>query len=219
MKVLGREAEQEVIRGLLERAEAGEGGVLVVRGEPGVGKSVLLADAVERAAAFRVLRTQGIESEAPLAFAALQRLLRPVLHLADRLPEPQTHALRVALGEEAGDDADRFLVFLGTLNLLADAADEAPVLAVVDDAHWLDDASAAALLFAARRLQREQVVLLFGAREDDPRAFETGDLPQLLLRGLDRQELPAPSFADGVRIHRVLDAIERSAASRSWQPA
>ena len=88
--------------------------------------------AVERAAAFRVLRTQGIESEAPLAFAALQRLLRPVLHLADRLPEPQTHALRVALGEEAGDDADRFLVFLGTLNLLADAADEAPVLAVVE---------------------------------------------------------------------------------------
>jgi DNA-binding CsgD family transcriptional regulator len=201
---------------LLDAARAGTGGVLVVHGEAGVGKSSLLAEVIRSAreatsAPVTVLRTQGIESEAPLPFAALQRLLRPVMRFADQIPSPQAHALRVAFGEELpgvetgvghpahaeghagrGDgQGERFLMFLGTLNLLAAAAEEQPVLAVVDDAHWLDEASAAALLFAARRLSLEPVALLFGARDGDVRSFDAGDLPSLLLRGLDRAGVEA----------------------------
>jgi DNA-binding CsgD family transcriptional regulator len=187
----GREREQGALAALAQAARDGQGGVLVLRGEPGLGKSVLLRDAVASAGDMRVLRTQGIESEAPLAFAALQRLLRPVLPLLERLPAPQAHALRVALGEAEGEHGDRFLVFLGTLNLLAEAAEQRPVLAVVDDAHWLDDASAAALLFAARRLQLERVALLFAAREGDVRGFDSGELPELRLTGLDRDGVTA----------------------------
>ncbi len=102
----------------------------------------------------RVLRTQGIESESPLPFAALQRLLRPVMRYVDRLPARQSSALRAAFGETDTPPGDRFLVFLAALSLLAEAAEESPVLCVVDDAPWLDEASAAALLFVARRLAR-----------------------------------------------------------------
>src|SRR3712207_3544235 len=133
----------------------------------------------------RVLRTQGVESEAPLPFAALQRLLQPLMALVHLLPAPQARALRVVFGEELGDGADRFVTFLATLSLLAQAADDVPVLAVVDDAHWLDDASAAALLFTARRLQQEPIALLFGARVGDVRVFDAGDLPAVRLAGLD----------------------------------
>jgi DNA-binding CsgD family transcriptional regulator len=211
VRIHGRQDEQARIASLLDGARARHGGALVVRGEPGVGKSALLADAAEQAAArdpaTLVLRTQGIESEAPLAFAALQRLLRPVMQHADRLPGPQALALRVALGEASGDHGDRFLVFLGTLNLLAVAAEERPVLAVVDDAHWLDDASAAALLFVARRLALEPVALVFGARTDDVCTFESGDLPELHLRGLDRAGVAA-LLADqaGVAVSREVSA-------------
>uniref|UniRef100_UPI00186B12A3 AAA family ATPase n=2 Tax=Georgenia thermotolerans TaxID=527326 RepID=UPI00186B12A3 len=184
MRVQGRAREQAAIDELVRAAREGRGGALVVRGEPGAGKSVLLADAAARADGMQVLRTQGIESEAPLPFAALERLLRPVLDRADRIAAPQARALRVVLGEEAGE-VDRFLVFLAALNLLAEAAAAEPVLAVVDDAHWLDDASAAALLFAARRLQRERVAVLFGAREGDVRSFDGAGLPELAVAGLD----------------------------------
>jgi DNA-binding CsgD family transcriptional regulator/tetratricopeptide (TPR) repeat protein len=189
--ILGREPEQSVVAGVLDRARNGEGGVLVVRGEAGAGKSVLLDDAAARAPDVLVLRTQGIESEAPLPFAALQRLLRPVLPAVARIPVPQAHALRVVMGEEAGGHADRFLIFLGTLNLLAEAATDQPVLAVVDDAHWLDEASTAALLFVARRLQQERVAVVFGARDGDVRTFDSGELPELRLGGLDRAAVTA----------------------------
>ncbi|KWX02107.1 Regulatory protein LuxR [Carbonactinospora thermoautotrophica] len=162
----------------------------MLRGQPGVGKSALLADAVARAEGMLVLRTSGIESESPLAFAALQRLLRPAMRHADRLPAPQARALRAVFGEEEGD-GDRFLVFLAALSLLAETAEQAPVLAVVDDAHWLDDASAAALLFVARRLQVERVAMLFAAREGDVRRFDSGDLPSITLGGIDRDAAAA----------------------------
>ncbi len=181
----GRGGEQAQIAELVAGARTGNGGALVVRGEPGTGKSVLLADSVRVADDMTVLRTQGIESEAPLPFAALHRLLRPLMPLAGDLPAPQAHALRVAFGEELGDGSDRFLVFLGALSLMAEAAETRPVLALVDDAHWLDDASAAALLFIARRLELERIALIFGARDGDVRTFDSGDLPTLVLSGLD----------------------------------
>lgn len=169
---------------LVEAAKSGSGGALTVLGDAGTGKSALLTDAAATAREVRVLRTQGIESEAPLAFAALQRLLQPVMPLAGRLPAPQARALRVVFGYEAGEGGDRFLVFLAALSLLAEAAEEKPVLAIVDDAHWLDDASAAALLFIARRLQQEPIAMLFGARDGDVRTFDAPDLPTLHLPGL-----------------------------------
>ena len=133
----------------------------------------------------QILRTQGIESESPLPFAALQRLLRPVMRHVEHLPARQATALRAAFGETDTAPGDRFLVFLATLSLLAEAAEESPVLCVVDDAHWLDEASTAALLFVARRLGPERVALLFAARDGDVRRFDSGELPELVLGGID----------------------------------
>ena len=181
----GRASESARLDALFADAAAGRGGVVVVRGEPGVGKSALLSDASSRAAGARVLWTQGIESESPLAFAALHRLLRPVLPYLDRLPAPQARALRGAFGEQDSSVADRFAVFLATLSLLSEAAEERTVIAVMDDVQWLDAASAEALLFVARRLLADRVALVFGAREGDVRTFHGDGLPELVLGGLD----------------------------------
>jgi DNA-binding CsgD family transcriptional regulator len=186
----GREPERAAIAALLDAARAGNGGALVVRGVAGSGKSTLLADAVGAAAGLRVLRTSGVESESPLAFAALQRLLWPLRGRIENLPGPQRAALRAAFGEAEGE-GDRFLAFLGTLSLLADTAEEAPVVAVVDDAHWLDDASSAALLFAARRLQDEPIALLFAARESSERRFEADGVPSVVLGGVEGEAADA----------------------------
>jgi predicted ATPase len=131
----------------------------------------------------RLLRTQGVESESPLAFAALHRLLRPVASGLGRLPARQARALRAAFGEVEDADTDRFVVFLGALSLLAEAAEDAPVLVVVDDAQWLDDASSAALAFIARRVQSERIAMLFAARDGD--GFAPPDLPVLTVASLD----------------------------------
>ena len=181
----GRDVERAAVAAVLDSARDGRGGASCCSAIPGSGKSALLADAVARAEGMTVLRTQGVESESPLAFAALQRLLRPVMRCVDRLPEPQARALRAAFGEADGSLGDRFLVFLAALSLLAEASEQAPVLAVVDDAHWLDDASAAALLFVARRLEVERVGLLFAARVGDVRRFDSGDLPTWRVGGVD----------------------------------
>jgi DNA-binding CsgD family transcriptional regulator len=180
----GRDTERARVAALLADARAGTAGALVIRGEPGVGKSALVQDACEGAAGMRVLSTQGLESDAPLAFAGLHQLLRPVLPLIERLPAPQARALRVALGQQDGVTEDRFLVALATLTMLSEAAETMPVLCVVDDAHWLDTASADALLFAARRLQADPVALIFTARDGDPRAFPADGIPSLVLGGL-----------------------------------
>jgi DNA-binding CsgD family transcriptional regulator len=181
----GRDAERSTIAALVDGARASRSGVLVLRGQAGAGKSALLQDAVERAGEMRILQARGIESESELAFAALHQLLRPAMGWVDRLPSPQATALRVAFGLEAGTGVDRFLVSVAVLSLLAEAAEERPVLGVVDDAHWLDGASANALVFAARRLEAEPVALLLAAREGEDRGLEAAGLPELRIGGLD----------------------------------
>lgn len=180
----GRDSERAQIGALLEAARDSRSGVLVLRGEPGVGKTALLEDARERAADMHVLTARGVESESELPFAALHQLTRPALeHLGD-LPSPQAAALRGALGLGERTGEDRFLVSLALLSLLAEFAERRPVLCLVDDAHWLDTPSADALLFVARRLGAEGIVLLLAARGGDFRGFEAPDLPALDLRGL-----------------------------------
>lgn len=185
--IVGRSGELNQLRDLLESARAGNGGAVVLSGEAGVGKTALLDALVAGITDARVLRTRGNEAESPLAFAALHRLLIPLLPQLPSLPAPQARALSVIFGltaPQSGIEDDRFLVFLGVLSLLTDAAKDAPVVCVVDDAHWLDDASAAALLFVARRVEHERVAVIFAARDGDTRRFEAGDLPALELEGL-----------------------------------
>ena len=200
--------------GLVDAARRGSGSALVLRGVAGTGKSALLADVAAAVGDdVTVLRTSGVESESPLAFAALQRLLWPLRKRIDALPAPQRAALGAAFGEASGD-GDRFLAFLATLSLLADAAEERPVLLVVDDAHWLDDASAAALLFVARRLQAERIAVLFAVREGDARDLDAADLPTLALAGLD--EAAARILLAGADAHeldpRVCDELVAATA-------
>jgi DNA-binding CsgD family transcriptional regulator/tetratricopeptide (TPR) repeat protein len=181
----GRDAEQARLSALLEDAAQGRAGTLLVHGEPGVGKSALLENLIQNAApGIRVLRTQGVESEAPLAFAALHRLLRPVLGSVDRLPAPQSRALQSAFGLVDDATVEPFLVALATLSMLTAAAEEAPVLCVVDDAQWLDEASAEALLVASRRLQADRVAVVFAARDGEGRTFAPDGVPTLALTGL-----------------------------------
>src|SRR5690242_6749266 len=179
----GRSAETARIDELLAAARDGRSGTLVIRGEAGVGKTALL-DYAAAAAGMRVLRGTGIESEAELPFAALQLLLRPGLGRLDLLPPPQAQALRGAFGLAGTPGADRFLIGLAALSLLSEQAGDGALLCVVDDTHWLDRASADALLFAARRLESEGVVLLISARED---GFEAPGLPELPLGRLGRE--------------------------------
>ena len=187
----GREPERAQLATLVEQARAGTGAVLVLLGEPGVGKTALLADLTTPQqigqAHLRVLRTAGVESESPLPYAALHRMLRPVTDF-DRLPTPQARALRVAFGLEDGPTVEPFLVGVATLSVLTDAAEpDHPLLCVIDDAHWLDSASADALLFAARQLSADPVAMVFAARtaETGGAAFAPTGLPTLEVGGLD----------------------------------
>ncbi|WP_433356980.1 ATP-binding protein [Microtetraspora malaysiensis] len=177
----GRQVEQARVDEALHRPA----GVLVVRGEPGIGKSAMLEYAAARAPG-RVLRVTGVESEAELPFAALHLLLRPVLDRAAALPPQQAEALLGALGLDSVNRGDRFLVGLATLNLLVELSADEPLLCLVDDAQWLDSESADALLFAARRLYAEPVAVLFAAREGGG-AFPTRGLPELRLDRLDAE--------------------------------
>jgi DNA-binding CsgD family transcriptional regulator len=170
--LIGRETETAGLGRLLDAARAGTSGALVLRGEAGIGKTALLEHAASEASGFTVLRATGIEYEAELPYAALHQLLRPLEDRIDRLAEPQADALRGALGLAHERQADAFLVGVGVLTLLADAAEEQPLLAVLDDAAWFDHESAHALGFTARRLRAEGVVLLFSVRDDPARPFE-----------------------------------------------
>ncbi|WP_344951194.1 ATP-binding protein, partial [Actinomadura miaoliensis] len=184
---------------LLADVRLGRSGALVLRGEAGIGKSALLDYAAAAAGdGVRVLRGAGVEPEMELPFAGLHLLLRPALEGIGRLPAPQAEALRGALGLVPAPGKDLFLVGLAVLTLLADLAERCPLVCLVDDAHWLDHASAEALLFAARRLEAEGVALVFAARDDD-RPFPAPGVAELRLDGLDAAaaaELLAERAAD-----------------------
>src|SRR6266571_2699771 len=182
----GRAEEQSVIAGLLADAREGRSAALVIRGEPGIGKTALLdyAAAVACAAGFQVIRGTGVECEAELSFAGLHVLLGPALGKLPSLPEPQRDALAVAFGLQGPGSRDRFLVGLAVLSLLAELAEEGPLLCLVDDAHWLDRASAEALVFAARRLGAEGIAVIFAARSPAS-LFAASGIPELQLSGLD----------------------------------
>ena len=160
---------------------AGEGRALVVRGEPGVGKTALLDYLAGRASGCRVARAAGVQSEMELAFAGLHQLCAPMLDHAESLPGPQREALRTAFGLSAGPPPDRFLVGLAVLGLLSETAGERPLVCVVDDQQWLDHASAQALGFAARRLAADPVGLVFAARVPGE---DVAGLPELVVEGL-----------------------------------
>ena len=182
--LIGRVPETARLRELVDQARHGTAGSLVVRGEPGVGKTSLLDELVREAGEATVLRTQGLEAEGPQAFAALHRLLRPLTRHREALPPPQARALRVAFGEEDGSSVEPFLVGVATLSLVTTAAEERLVLCVIDDAHWLDSATAGALLFCSRRLGADRVVMVFGVR-DEAGMFDPQDLPEMMLTGLE----------------------------------
>jgi DNA-binding CsgD family transcriptional regulator len=205
-KLRGRQRERDVLDRALEAAREGRGAALALYGEPGVGKTALLEYAVEVAPDFHVARAVGVEGEMELAFAALQQLCSPSLELMEHLPDFQRDALEVALGLSGGRPPNPFLVGLAVLNLLSDAAEEQPLLCVVDDAQWLDRASARVLAFVARRLLAEKIALMFATRE---LGEALAGLPQLHVEPLGRRDARAllESFLPARLDEHVLDRI------------
>ena len=193
----------------LQRVRAGESSVLVLRGEAGVGKTALLEYVAERASGCRIARAAGVESEMELAFAGLHQLCAPMLDRLDRLPGPQRDALRVAFGLEDGDAPDRFLVGLAVLSLLAEAAEEQPLVCLVDDAQWLDRASAQTLAFVARRLLAERIAMVFAVREPDATQRARPACRSCVVDGLDDDDARAllASAMPGRLDERVRDRI------------
>src|SRR5215208_3721464 len=181
--LLGRAAECQALDRLLEDVRGGRSAVLLLHGEAGVGKTALLHYCAQQASGFRVASVAGVESDMELPFAALQQLCAPMLGRSDTLPVHQQTVLRVAFGLSSGDAPDRFVVALAALSLLAEVAAERPLLCVVDDAQWLDRASAQVLGFVARRLLAESVALVFSVR-DPGEQRELAGLPELQLEGL-----------------------------------
>jgi DNA-binding CsgD family transcriptional regulator len=182
--LLGRSRECAVLDELVASVRAGPSRVLVLRGEAGVGKSALLGYVLRSCSGCTVARAAGVEAEVELAFAGLHQLCAPFVDRLDRLPEPQRDAIAIAFGRRGGDAPDGFLVGLATLSLLSDVAEERPLIAVVDDAQWLDAASLQALAFVARRLGVESVGLVFAVREPTAEPQLAG-LAELTVDGLD----------------------------------
>ncbi|MFL5841475.1 MAG: AAA family ATPase [Thermoleophilaceae bacterium] len=202
----GRRNERAALDDLLAAARAGRSGTLVLRGEAGIGKTALLEYAVESAPDYGVLGVAGVESEMELPFAALHQLCAPLQDWLDRLPGPQRDALATTFGLSAGTVPDRLFVALASLSLLSEAAERQPLLCVIDDAQWLDRASAQALAFVARRLQADSVVMLFAVREP---IRELAALPELVVEGLrdsDARQLLA-SVVPGRLDQRVADQL------------
>ena len=187
-QLTGRSSELSVLDRLVDAVRAGQSQVLVISGEPGVGKTALLDYLAGRASGCLVERAAGVQSEMELAYAGLHQLCLPLLDRLDRLPGPQREALRTAFGQSAGPVPDRFLVGLAVLALLSEAAEEWPLLCVVDDEQWLDQASAQALGFVGRRLAADPVGLVFAARVPGE---QLDGLPELAIEGLRARDARA----------------------------
>src|SRR3954454_17382290 len=205
---LDRSSEREVLDRLLAEVREGQSAVLVMRGEAGIGKTALLRHVARHASGFRVAQVTGVQAEMELPFAGIHQLCAPLLDQLDALPQPQQDALNVALGLASGDVPDRFLVGLAVLGLLSAAAEERPLLCLVEDSQWLDDASGLILGFIARRLLAESVAIVATVREPNAKHDFDG-LPELLLRGLPEEdartllERAVPGRLD----ERVLDRV------------
>src|SRR3954463_408622 len=206
--LLGRRSESATLDRLLEAVRAGEGRALVIRGDPGVGKTALLEYVVERATGCRVAQAAGVQAEMELAFAGLHQLCAPMLDRLERLPDPQRDALGSAFGMAAGRAPDRFLVGLAVLTLLAEVAEEGPLVCLIDDVQWLDPASAQALVFVARRLLAESVGVMFALRTGGEERDVAG-LPELVVEGLPDEHARAllASALRGPLDERVRDRI------------
>ena len=183
---LDRDRERDQLDRLVAGVRAGESRVLVLRGEAGVGKTALLRHLSAAAEGCRIARAAGVESEMELPFAGLHALCAPMLERLPGLPSPQRDALSTAFGLSAGPPPDRFLVGLAVLSLMADAAEQQPLVCIIDDAHWLDLVSAQTLVFVARRLLAERIGLVFALREDGNEHVLEG-LPQLVTVSLRRR--------------------------------
>ena len=182
-RLRGRRRECESLDRLLAEVRAGQSQVLVLRGEAGVGKTALLDYLLEPSSGCHMARAAGVESEMELAFAGLHQLCMPMLDRVAHLPGPQRDALGAAFGLDAGAAPDRFLIGLALLGLLSEVAREQPLVCLVDDAQWLDQASTHALAFAARRLLAEAVALVFVVREPSDEDALVG-LPDMVVGGL-----------------------------------
>src|SRR3954451_7298813 len=208
--LVGRTAECARLEQELQKARDGEAAILVVRGSQGLGKTALLDHAVSQASGFRVIRTRAVASETQLSYAALQVLCAQLLDDAGQLPPVQRDALATAMGQLRGSDPDRFLLGLATLNLVARAAGSRPLLCIIDDAQWLDQPSAQALAFVARRLASKPVVLLFATRNQADVGPLHG-LPELRLQGLSHVETRvllarvAPGPIDPIVADRIVE--------------
>lgn len=185
IRLVGRDDELVRIGRVLEQARSGTSQVLALAGEPGVGKSVLVERAVEMAVGMKVLRARGVQSEAHIPFAALADVLRPALVLLDRIPRPQAEAIEGALALIPSRSQDRFAIGLATHSLLTAYAELAPVLLVVDDAHWIDGSSADALAFALRRLVADPVAVLLAVRSGQPSVLAAAAPERIEVMGLD----------------------------------
>jgi DNA-binding CsgD family transcriptional regulator len=204
----GRARERQALDGLLDRARGSESAVLVIRGEAGIGKTALMRYCARQASGCRLVQIVGVESEMELPLAALHQLCTPMLNRLDALPEPQQRALRVAFGLAAGTAPDRFMVGLAVLSLLAENAAARPLVCLVDDAQWLDEASSQVVGFVGRRLLAEPVVLLFAVRETADEQIFPG-LPALTVEGLIDEDARAllTAAVPGHLDERVRDRI------------
>src|ERR1700733_7466734 len=189
-RLRGRSRERERLGRLLTGIRSGRSGVLVVRGEAGIGKTALLEQLIEQAAGCMVARATGVQADMELPFAGLQQLFGPMLGPLERLPDPQREAVEVAFGLCSGPAPDRFEVGLAMLRLLAEVTEQGPLVCVIDDAQWLDQASARTLAFVARRLMAESIALVFAVRDSaDEQTF--AGLPELIVGGLTDEDARA----------------------------
>src|SRR5690242_14661716 len=187
----GRAPERQALDGLLDRVRGGDSAVLVIRGEAGIGKTALMHYCARQASGCQLVQIDGVESEMELPLAALHQLCTPMLSSLEALPEPQQRALRVAFGLAAEPAPDRFVLGLAVLSLLAENAAKRPLVCLIDDAQWLDEASSGVLGFVGRRLQAEPVGLLLAVREEAADERLLPGLPTLPLTGLAEEDAQA----------------------------